>query len=79
MGERPIMTEAERRLLEVAATHEFLVHALAPDSDRPAELIETLWLHRRYIEFVDADDDTRQLRFRITPAGRRALPQEPEP
>jgi hypothetical protein len=34
--------------------------------------LDSLWLQLGYLEFVDADDDSGRMRFRITPTGRAA-------
>jgi hypothetical protein len=34
--------------------------------------LDSLWLQLGHLEFVDADDDSRRVRFRITPTGRAA-------
>ena len=82
------MNEAQRHLMKIAATNPFLLVQLSPvpmhlkgrrDFEAKRELefvdaddLDSLWLQLGYLEFVDADEDSRRMRFRITPTGRAA-------
>ena len=77
------MNEAQRHLMRIAATNPFLLVQLSPvsmhlkgrrDFEAKRELefvdaddLDSLWLQLGYLEFVDANDDSRRVRFRITP------------
>lgn len=59
-------------LLKIAATNEFLIVQLLPGVDKAPDVIEQMWLFDGHLNFVDADDDKRQMRFQITQKGLAA-------